>query len=88
MSFVTEVYQFILTHKKYWLISMIVVMLLFGGLIVLAFGLGVADPPPLDLISAPVDSRCSPSGRSRHDGARPHALEASVFAGNAPPEAG
>lgn len=57
MSFVTEVYQFIITHKKYWLISMIVVMLLFGGLIVMTYGLGVADTAaPLDLISAPVDA--------------------------------
>jgi hypothetical protein len=34
-----------------------VVMLLFGGLIVMTYGLGVADTAaPLDLISAPVDA--------------------------------
>jgi hypothetical protein len=57
MSFVTEVYHFILTHRKYWLISIIMVMLLFGGLMVLTYGLRVDEEraAPLDLLSGRLD---------------------------------
>ena len=51
MPFLIEVYQFILTHKKCWLISMIMVMLLFGGLVGLTYGLRVAE----DTVNAPAD---------------------------------
>ena len=42
MSFLKEFFDFLLTRKKYWLFPIIIVLLLFGGLIVLSQGTAVA----------------------------------------------
>ena len=42
MTFVAELWQFMRTRKKYWLLPIILVMALFGGLIVLTQGTAVA----------------------------------------------
>ena len=42
MSFVAELWQFMRTRKKYWLLPIILMMALFGGLIMLTHGTAVA----------------------------------------------
>lgn len=42
MDFIKEFYEFIKERKKYWLIPIILVLLLFGGLIVLSQGSAIA----------------------------------------------
>ena len=42
MSFIKEFWEFLKIRKKYWLLPMIVVLVLFGGLIVLAPDSGIA----------------------------------------------
>ena len=42
MNFLKEFMDFILTRKKYWLLPIIIVLLLFGGLIILSQGTAVA----------------------------------------------
>jgi hypothetical protein len=42
MSFVAELWHFMRTRKKYWLLPIIIMMALFGGLIVLTQGTAVA----------------------------------------------
>jgi hypothetical protein len=42
MSFIRELIQFLLVRKKFWLIPVILLMALFGGLIVLSKGSAVA----------------------------------------------
>jgi hypothetical protein len=42
MSFIRELIQFLLVRKKYWLIPVVLLMALFGGLIVLSKGSAVA----------------------------------------------
>jgi hypothetical protein len=42
MSFVLELWAYMVTRKKFWLLPLIVVLLLFGGLIVLAKGSAIA----------------------------------------------
>ena len=42
MTFVAELWQFMRTRKKYWLLPVILMMALFGGLIVLTQGTAVA----------------------------------------------
>lgn len=42
MSFLRELMEFMLVRKKYWLIPVVVLMVLFGGLIVLSKGSAVA----------------------------------------------
>jgi hypothetical protein len=42
MAFLLEIIDFMRTRKKYWLAPIIVVLLLFGGLIVLTQGSAVA----------------------------------------------
>jgi hypothetical protein len=42
MSFIRELLQFLMVRKKYWLIPVLVLMALFGGLIVLSKGSAVA----------------------------------------------
>lgn len=42
MSFVAELWQFMRTRKKYWLLPIVLMMALFGGLIVLTQGTAVA----------------------------------------------
>jgi len=42
MSFLRELMEFMLVRKKYWLIPVVVLMVVFGGLIVLSKGSVVA----------------------------------------------
>lgn len=42
MAFLKELYRFLKARKKFWLLPIIVVMLLFGGLLILAQGSAVA----------------------------------------------
>ena len=42
MSIIAELWQFMRIRKKYWLLPIIVMMTLFGGLIVLTQGTAVA----------------------------------------------
>ncbi len=42
MSFLIELWAFFRTRKKFWLLPIIVMMVLFGGLIVLTQGTAVA----------------------------------------------
>ena len=42
MSFLHEFVRFLMARKKYWLIPVLLVMVLFGGLLVLAQGSAVA----------------------------------------------
>jgi hypothetical protein len=42
VSFLAEFWEFIRERKKYWLLPLVVVMLIFGGLIILTKGSAVA----------------------------------------------
>ncbi len=42
MSFLAELWQFMRVRKKFWLLPILIVMLLFGGLVVLTQGSAVA----------------------------------------------
>ena len=42
MSFIKEFWEFIKVRKKYWLLPIIIVLIIFGGLIVLTQGSAVA----------------------------------------------
>jgi hypothetical protein len=42
MDFLKELFQFLKVRKKFWLLPIIIVMLVFGGLIILAQGSAVA----------------------------------------------
>jgi hypothetical protein len=42
MSFMRELWQFLRARKKFWLLPIIVVMLVMGGLLVLAQGSALA----------------------------------------------
>jgi hypothetical protein len=42
MSFIGDLFDFLRTRKKYWLVPLIVTLLIFGGLLVLAQGSVVA----------------------------------------------
>jgi Family of unknown function (DUF5989) len=42
MSFLAELWQFMRIRKKYWLLPIVVMMALFGGLVVLTQGSAVA----------------------------------------------
>jgi hypothetical protein len=42
MSFIAEFWDFLRVRKKFWLLPVIVLMLLFGGLIVLTKGSAIA----------------------------------------------
>ena len=42
MSFVAELWAFMRVRKKYWLVPILVMMAIFGGLIVLVLGTAVA----------------------------------------------
>ena len=42
MSFLKEIIKFILVRKKYWLLPILLVLALFGGLIVLSQGSAIA----------------------------------------------
>ena len=38
MSFVTELWQFLKVRKKFWLLPIMMLMVMFGGLLILAEG--------------------------------------------------
>tara|TARA_B100000965_G_C19564128_1_gene745985 strand:+ start:425 stop:574 length:150 start_codon:yes stop_codon:yes gene_type:complete len=42
MSFIKEFWEFLIVRKKYWLLPIIIVLVLFGGLIILSQGSAVA----------------------------------------------
>ena len=42
MSFIKEFWEFLKIRKKYWLLPIIIVLVLFGGLIILSQGSAVA----------------------------------------------
>lgn len=42
MSFLIELWSFLRSRKKYWLLPILVMMVLFGGLVVLSQGSAVA----------------------------------------------
>ena len=42
MDFIKEFWEFLKVRKKYWLLPIILVLLLFGGLIILSQGSAVA----------------------------------------------
>jgi len=42
MSFIKEFLEFLKERKKYWLLPIIIVLVLFGGLIILSQGSAVA----------------------------------------------
>ena len=42
MGFIKEFWEFLIVRKKYWLLPIIIVLVLFGGLIVLTQGSAVA----------------------------------------------
>jgi hypothetical protein len=42
MSFLRELMEFMLVRKKYWLIPVVILMVLLGGLVVLSKGSAVA----------------------------------------------
>ena len=42
MSFIKEFWEFIRIRKKYWLLPIIIVLVLFGGLIILSQGSAIA----------------------------------------------
>ena len=42
MSFLKEFFEFLKVRKKYWLLPVLLVLLLFGGLIILSQGSAVA----------------------------------------------
>ena len=42
MSFITEMWSFLRTRKKYWLVPAILLLAIFGALIVLSSGTAVA----------------------------------------------
>lgn len=42
MSFLAELWRFLLVRKKFWLLPILAVMVLFGGLVVLTQGSAVA----------------------------------------------
>ena len=42
MDFIKEFWEFLIARKKYWLLPILVVLLLFGGLLILSQGSAVA----------------------------------------------
>tara|TARA_B100000282_G_scaffold94136_1_gene66324 strand:- start:499 stop:648 length:150 start_codon:yes stop_codon:yes gene_type:complete len=42
MGFIKEFWEFLIVRKKYWLLPIIIVLVIFGGLIVLTQGSAVA----------------------------------------------
>jgi hypothetical protein len=42
MSFISEIFSFILARKKFWLLPIFVAMVMLGGLVVLTQGSAVA----------------------------------------------
>ena len=42
MSFLKEFWEFLIIRKKYWLYPIIIILILFGGLIILSQGSAIA----------------------------------------------
>jgi len=42
MNFLKEFWEFLIVRKKYWLLPIIIVLVLFGGLIILSQGSAIA----------------------------------------------
>jgi len=42
INFIKEFWEFLITRKKYWLLPIIIVLVFFGGLIILSQGSAVA----------------------------------------------
>ena len=42
MGFIKEFWEFLIVRKKYWLLPIIIVLVLFGGLIILSQGSAIA----------------------------------------------
>jgi len=42
MSFLAELWAFLCTRKKFWLLPVLIMMVIFGGLIVLSQGSAIA----------------------------------------------
>tara|TARA_Y100000996_G_C22490603_1_gene630046 strand:+ start:135 stop:284 length:150 start_codon:yes stop_codon:yes gene_type:complete len=42
MKFIKEFFEFLIVRKKYWLLPIIIILFVFGGLIVLTQGSAVA----------------------------------------------
>lgn len=42
MSFVAELWEFLRSRKKFWLMPIVLIMMIFGGLIVLTKGSAIA----------------------------------------------
>ncbi len=42
MDFITELWEFLKIRKKFWLLPIILIMLIFGGLLIIAEGSVVA----------------------------------------------
>ena len=42
MAFISELWLFLRTRKKYWMLPIIIMMVVFGGLVVLSQGSAVA----------------------------------------------
>tara|TARA_B110000438_G_C15191935_1_gene384842 strand:- start:125 stop:274 length:150 start_codon:yes stop_codon:yes gene_type:complete len=42
MAFIAELWQFVKVRKKFWLLPIIIMMVMFGGLLVLTQGSAVA----------------------------------------------
>ncbi len=42
MSFISEFWQFLKARRKFWLLPVIIMMVVFGGLVVLAKGSAIA----------------------------------------------
>ncbi len=42
MSFIAELWEFLRARKKFWLMPIVIMMLIFGGLIILTKGSAVA----------------------------------------------
>jgi Family of unknown function (DUF5989) len=42
MSFVAELWEFMRARKKFWLLPIVIMMLVFGGLLVLTNGTAIA----------------------------------------------
>jgi hypothetical protein len=42
MSFISEIFSFLLARKKFWLLPIVIAMVMLGGLVVLTQGSAVA----------------------------------------------
>jgi Family of unknown function (DUF5989) len=65
MSVIAELFEFLLTRKKYWLIPLLALFLIFGGLLVLSQGSVVAPfitrfSDPLEMLVLSAVGKSSP----------------------------